>query len=182
MKTPINLSDSELERFAGEEWMKVRNYLRQKYDLPEDDCRDIYQESLLTLYENIQNGKLTELTASLSCYFISICRNKALEHLRRQTREETVVSPIDYEKVETIIDLDDTPRRDEVQRLVRKVVEQLPEPCAGILWGFYRDGLSLSEIAMTLGYSGANTVKVLKHRCINHFNKRFREMYSRYYD
>ena len=51
--------------------MKVRNYLRQKYDLPEDDCRDIYQESLLTLYENIQNGKLTELTASLSCYFIS---------------------------------------------------------------------------------------------------------------
>lgn len=44
------------------------------------------------LYNNIQAGKLDEMTASLSTYFMSICKNKALEHLRGSARSLNIDS------------------------------------------------------------------------------------------
>lgn len=176
------ISDSELERFARDQWVKARNYLSAHFSMPEEDCRDIYQDSLVVLWENIRNGKLTELTASLSCYFISICRNKALELTRKQIKEESIRVSYDSERIDAILELDDTPARQERERVIRRIVKVLPEPCAAILWGFYRDGMSMSQLAVMLGYSGADTVKTMKYRCVGHFKKRFNEIKNKFYN
>lgn len=44
------------------------------------------------LYNNIRAGKLDKMTASLSTYFMSICKNKALEHLRGSAKSMNVDS------------------------------------------------------------------------------------------
>lgn len=62
------------------------------------------------------------------------------------------------------------------EALVRDIVKDLPSPCNELLWGFYRDGLSMKELAERYGYSNENTVKVTKHRCCDKFKKRFTEM------
>ncbi|HCY73053.1 MAG TPA: hypothetical protein DHU75_02705, partial [Rikenellaceae bacterium] len=82
MSQPITFDDATLNRFATAEWSKALHYLSKSYGLSPDDCKDVFQESFLTLYNNVADGKLTKLTSSLSTYFMGICRNKALELLR----------------------------------------------------------------------------------------------------
>ena len=71
---------------------------------------------------------------------------------------------------------EDTIAVERKESLVRDIVRNLPSPCNELLWGFYRDGLSMKEIAERYGYSSENTAKVTKHRCCDKFKKRFSEM------
>lgn len=70
---PINLN-----YFASEQWVRTLGFLRKHFNLSDDDCKDVFQESFIILYDQICAGKLDELTSSLSTYFLAICRNKAL--------------------------------------------------------------------------------------------------------
>lgn len=63
---------SQLNRFASAQWEKALAFLQNRFKIPEDDCKDIFQEAFIVLYNNIQAGKLDEMTASLSTYFLSI--------------------------------------------------------------------------------------------------------------
>ena len=66
MAQKIPLQGTELNRFIAEERNKVLSYLRKKFSLSDDDLNDIYQESSVALFLNIQEGKLTNLTCTLS--------------------------------------------------------------------------------------------------------------------
>ena len=47
-----------LEEFAKTQKDKSIAYLRKQFSLSFDDCEDIFQEAFITLYHNIQEGKL----------------------------------------------------------------------------------------------------------------------------
>ena len=61
------------------------------------------------------------------------------------------------------------------EALVRNIVRDLPSPCDELLWGYYRDGFSMKDLAEKLNYASENTVKVTKHRCCEKFRNRFKE-------
>ena len=176
-------NDRELNVFASKEGPKVLNFLRNRFGIEEDDCKDIFQESFIILYTNIQNGKLHEMTASLSTYFMSICKNKALEFLRGSSRSVNVDSEmslslmdgeIKTEKIEALLALDEGDSALEAQKeeLVQSIVKDLPSPCNELLWGFYRDNLSMKSLAEMFNYSSESSVKVTKHRCCEKFRDR----------
>lgn len=140
-------NERELNAFASKEWPKVLNFLKNRFGIEEDDCKDIFQESFIILYTNIQSGKLQELTASLSTYFTSICKNKALEFLRGSARSVNVDSEMSLslmdgevktEKIEALLALDEGDSALEAQKeeLVQSIVKDLPSPCNELLWGF----------------------------------------------
>lgn len=56
----------------------------REFSLREYDAVEIYQESFVALYENVKNGKLTHLTASLKSYLFQIGRYKMLNRHRRE--------------------------------------------------------------------------------------------------
>lgn len=182
--------DSEaLERFASREWGKALAFLRRRYGLSDDDCKDIFQESFIALYENIRNGRLEGMTASLSTYFLSICRNKAMRFLRDSAKrwnahcEDSLAltdGELQEEKIEELLAYDDDADDEAIvcrkQRLVRAVVKELPGACGELLWGFYRDGLSMRTLAEMLGYRSESVAKVTKHRCCEKFRKRYDEL------
>lgn len=180
-------NDRELNVFASKEGPKVLNFLRNRFGIEEDDCKDIFQESFIILYTNIQNGKLHEMTASLSTYFMSICKNKALEFLRGSSRSVNVDSEmslslmdgeIKTEKIEALLALDEGDSALEAQKeeLVQSIVKDLPSPCNELLWGFYRDNLSMKSLAEMFNYSSESSVKVTKHRCCEKFRARYNEL------
>lgn len=180
-------NERELNAFASKEWPKVLNFLRNRFCIDEDDCKDIFQESFIILYTNIQNGKLHEMTASLSTYFMSICKNKALEFLRGYSRSVNVdcemsLSLMDgvikTEKIEALLALDegDSALEDQKEELVQSIVKDLPSPCNELLWGFYRDNLSMKSLAEIFNYSSEGSVKVTKHRCCEKFRTRYNEL------
>ncbi len=53
---------------------KFCSYFRTKYNKDEDYVVDLFQDSFMAVYNNIQSGKLTEgnLTSSLQTYFMSV--------------------------------------------------------------------------------------------------------------
>ena len=173
-----------LNRFASAEWEKALGYLHKSFGLSRDDCQDVFQESFMTLYQNINDGVLVELTSSLSTYFMSICINKAREMMRSIQKlavvdDEMSLSLMDgdfkEDKLDAVLALDDSENVDERQKLVNQIVNDLPSPCNELLWGFYRDGLSMKALAEMFNYS-EGSVKVTKHRCCEKFRARYQEM------
>lgn len=188
MENKNNIYDiNDLNRFASSQWSKALAFLKNRFGIDEDDCKDIFQESFIVLYNNIQAGKLDNMTASLSTYFMSICRNKALEMLRGSAKSVNVDSEmslslmdgeVQSEKIEALLALDNGDEAIEAQKeeLVRTIVKDLPSPCNELLWGFYRDNLSMKSLAEMFNYSSEGVVKVTKHRCCEKFRARYNEL------
>ena len=181
---PNKYNESVLNRFASAEWL---NFLRNRYGIDEDDCKDIFQESFIILYSHIRSGKLYEMTASLSTYFTSICKNKALEFLRGSSRSVNIDNEMSLslmdgevksEKIEALLALDEGDSALEAlkEELVRTIVKDLPSPCNELLWGFYRDNLSMKVLAGMFNYSSESSAKVTKHRCCEKFRAKYNEL------
>ena len=185
-------SQSRLNKFASEQWEKTLAFLQGHYSLSRPDCEDIFQEAFLILHNNIVEGKLVNLTASLATYFNGICRNKAYEYLRNAGKElnivdeypETTKDEFEDERIDRILALEDDSEQVEMRKsaLVRQIVKNLPEPCNSLLWGFYRDGFSMKTLASMLNYSSESSVKVTKHRCCDKFKTRYSEIVAKLFD
>lgn len=175
-----------IEQFRSSQREKVLAYMQGKFSISSEDGEDIFQEAFITLYNNILEGKLEKLTSSLSTYFIGICNNKAREFLR----EKNKVVNLSYDpgikeqnaflddKVESILTLesDNDIARQKKEKIVRNIVRDLPSPCNELLWGFYRDGLSMKQLAEKFDYKSESSVKVTKHRCCEKFRVRFNKL------
>ena len=184
-------NERKLEKFAKEQWQKTRAYLISRYSLSEDECADVFQDSLVILWKNINENKVDskDLGLSSSTYFMTICRNKTMELLRSKSKYVTTPYEInpnkdhhDYQEdqVERILSLEDA--RENVQKekeaLVRDIVKNLPSPCNELLWGYYGDGHSMKMLAEMFNYASENAVKVTKHRCCEKFRVRYSESKS----
>ena len=188
MTIPLPIySERQLNEFAKKEWEKTLAYLRKQFGLSEDECKDIFQEAFIVLHRNNIEGKLNNMTASISTYFNGICRNKAYETLRRNGKSihvedevslDILNAEIQADKIDALIGLenDDSTFQERKEALVRQIVRQLPPPCDELLWGFFRDNFSMKTLAQMFNYSSENSVKVTKHRCQNKFRDRFNEL------
>lgn len=177
-------SEKILNRFAEKEWGKVQAFLKKTYSLSEVDCEDIFQESFIILMKNVKEGKLSNMSSSLSTYFMGICRNKAREVLRGKSHGVSVgddstldaLNDIRDEKLQDLLTLDPNMSLiEQKEAITRQIVHDLPKPCNELLWGFFRDNYSLQALAdmlnKTVGY-----VKVTKHRCQEKFRKRYGDL------
>ncbi len=181
-------SQNVLNKFAATQWEKVLTYLQSQFQLERTDCEDIFQESFIILYNQVVEGKISELSCSLSTYFISICRNKAHEHLRTAATKDALledsficVEEADYrmDMIDKILAMEDNNDDERMTRkkasLVRQIVKDLPSPCNELLWAFYRDGISMKTMATMFNYKSESAVKVTKHRCCEKFKTRYEE-------
>ena len=162
------------------------------YSLHEADFEDIVYDAMITTYENKEKGKLKIelLRCELSTYLTRVCIYKANEKLRKNKRF------VDYKKAFTnenstgkingkLIKQADRILgycqeseyiQKETQLKVCEIVRNLPEPCYTILWFFYWEGLSLKELAEKTDKASESAVKVTKHRCMEKFGKRLKEI------
>ena len=140
------------------------NYLLSRYDqLRVEDAEDIYQESFVALYENVQSGRLSKLSSSLFTYLLRIGINKSNDlfksaNVRLQERGE-----FDWEKADNLFATEEI---DTNKELVYKVVENIENPCRDLLFGYYYDRLTMAALADSLGYKDADSVKAIKYKCI----------------
>lgn len=135
-----------------------------KYGISEEDAIEIYQESIIALFENAVSGKLTELTSSVKTYVFSIGKYKVMEHLRASKKTTSLESfhlHDDYETIEikeTILT--------EKQKLLKLNFSKLGARCQNILEQFYLFGKTIAEIKAFENYENENTVKAQKSRCL----------------
>lgn len=181
--------DKVLNLFFEEQRSKILVILKNRLALSSDDAEDIYQEACIALYQNIQSGKLTELTSSLSTYFTSICLNKGKKLVDRRPDtisfdgaiENTEGDEYSTAQIEMILGLGDgiSP---EQRSTMRDIVQDLPSPCEEILWSYYGDGLQMKEIADLIGFNGPDSVKSKKSQCMSKLKERFMRIIKEFYE
>jgi RNA polymerase sigma factor (sigma-70 family) len=140
------------------------NWISAHYTCTREEAQDIYQASIITLYENIHSEKLLHLNGTIKTYLFAIGKNKAME-LRRHEKKINTHSDVEEIELEDIKDWEkDKRERDLV--LVERSLKKLGEPCKTMLELYYLHGMGLEELAKHLNYRNANTIKNLKCRCL----------------
>lgn len=142
----------------------------------EEDIADIYQETIISLYENVQNGKLKKLTSTLKSYVFAIGKFKIYKHMdkTRKLYHEGQIMHISEE-----MQLFETDALEEQRQVLRKSWKQLGNKCQQILELFYYKGMTLDEIQEVLQYASKDVLKSQKHRCMAQLKELARERYEK---
>jgi RNA polymerase sigma factor (sigma-70 family) len=104
----------------------------------QDDVSDVFQDTIIALYNQITSDTLT-LTTDLKGYFFGIARNVWSAQLRKKQR--TVELEIDLPDEDDPEDSDPA-----LERIVARVFEQL-KPDQQLILKLFSEGLSYEEIA-----------------------------------
>ncbi len=133
------------------------------YQCDKEEARDIYQASIITLYDNIINEKLKQLNGSVKTYLFAIGKNKIME-LRRADKKFDLTQEVHR------IDIEDEPdnekQKEKQLEIVQRCLEKLGEPCRTMLELYYYHDTGLDKLAEMLDYKNGDTVKNLKSRCL----------------
>lgn len=148
---------------------KVKQFVLQNSG-SEEDAKDIYQETFLAVWRNIQLDKFQpENETSLDGYIYQVARNKWLDQLRSAKRKKTVSLVEENNKI-----VEENLLTDEslaYLETVKKQYRQLGEQCKELLHLFYFKRKSMKDIATFFSWTEA-TAKNNKYRCL----EKLREM------
>ena len=193
MGKEITLDNNELNRFISDEQGKVVSYLRKTFSVSDDDLNDIYQESSTALFLNIRDGKLSNLTSSLSTYFLRVCINQTLKFIGKKQKvvplfNDNALTNKDAFRPDKIDELYQLCTEDEeaekvtrLEKIVQSIIESMQDTCKNIFKGYYWDNLTTGTIADMYGFSNANSVKTQKYKCLQKFRSKYNELMNRIY-
>jgi len=139
------------------------NFIRQQYQLSDDICLEIFQQSVVKFYHNIHDGKLVELTSQLSTYLNSISKNLARMYLREKQKTKS------QEEFPILMYHDELEAKEEMESkitMMEEAFKELSEACKKLLTLFYYKKMSMSEIMIKLNYNSADSVKTQKYKCV----------------
>lgn len=193
MAKEITLQNTELNRFIADEKNKVLAYLRKTFSVSDDDLSDIYQESSVALFTNIRDGKLSNLTSTLSTYFLRICINQTLKFMGKQKKvvplfDDSKLTNKDSfrpDKIDELYQLctedEDAEKVSRSEKIVQSIIESMPDTCKNVFQGYYWNNLTTATIADMYGFSNANSVKTQKYKCLQKFRTKYNELMNKIY-
>ncbi len=137
----------------------------------EDDAKDIFQESVIVLYDKVKSGNF-ELNSKLKTFIYSVCRRLWLKRLSQLSRNAGSVK--DYEEVLPVEqDLERHEEKDLQFKQMEKALIHLGEPCKTIIEDFYINNKSMQDICAKFGYTNADNAKNQKYKCLQRLKKLF---------
>ena len=193
MAKEITLRNMELNRFIAEERNKVLAYLRKNFSVSDDDLSDIYQESSVAMFMNIRDGKITNLTSTLSTYFLRICINQTLKFMGKKKKvlplfDDSRLTNKDSfrpDKIDELYQLcteeEEAEKVSRSEKIVQSIIESMPDTCKIVFQGYYWDNLTTTTIADMFGFANANSVKTQKYKCLQKFRSKYNELINRIY-
>jgi RNA polymerase sigma-70 factor (ECF subfamily) len=152
-----NLYEMHRGRFFG--------YIRKVFNKDDDYIADLYQDSCVVLWQNIQKGKIAPetLTSSIETYIIGVAKYTLMA---RDRRYKEILSDCELSSFAPAVD--EEALRNEIERdeVIQSVVNKMGEPCCTLLDKFYWEELSGEEIADLMNYKNTDTVKTQKYKCM----------------
>jgi len=137
----------------------------------EDDAKDIFQESVIVLYNKIKSGNF-QLSSKLKTFIYSVCRRLWLKRLTQKNKTDRNIK--DFEEVIPVDeDLDYHLQKDQQFRQMEEALILLGEPCKTIIEDYYIKDSSMHEICEKFGYTNTDNVKNQKYKCLQRLKKLF---------
>ena len=138
------------------------------FSISEEDIADVYQETVISFYENIQKGKLNQLTSSLKTYLFAIGKFKIYKQANKsEINYNDAVVFYANEEIKTF----EIAVSNKRQKILKKAFNSLGDKCKIVLELYYYEGLTLDEIQNYLKYSSKDVLKSQKSRCLKQLKK-----------
>lgn len=142
----------------------------------EDEADDIFQESMVVLFEKSRMSDF-ELSCTVGTYLFSISRHLWLKKLRDQQRKPLKthedMGQLDGGSENFLDDLKIHMEREEHYENLQSALEQIGEPCRSLLKAFYNENKTMGAIALDFGYTNAENAKTQKYKCLMRLKKIF---------
>lgn len=142
----------------------------------DSDADDIFQESLLVVYEKAKSPEFC-LTCKLSTYLFAVSKRLWYKKLERSANfynldteegEEEQLYGHSYDG-----DVQEHWEKEAQFEQLNQSLDQLGEPCAALLKAFYIDKKNMQEIAEAFKYTNAENAKTQKYKCLTRLKKIF---------
>ena len=180
-----NNEKSLLQGLAKNDKRAVENIYKDNYNIVQalvvnnngtaEDAKDIFQETMIVLYEKVQSGSF-ELNCQIKTFIYSVSRRLWLKRLIHHNRFSL------SEGHEEIVSVDDEVEEHEKRNtefsMMEKAMSGLGEPCKSLLEAFYLQKKSMQEIATSFGYTNAENAKNQKYKCLVRLKKLFFSQYK----
>ena len=126
------------------------------------DAEDLVQTTLIKVYRNVGRYKARW---TVRTWIFAIARRGLIDHYRKTAAPhrnpgslEDAPEPVDVRVPGQHLD-----EQEQAEALWQEAERLLPEPQSTALWLHYREGMSVKEVAQSMGRSAVD-VKVLMHR------------------
>ncbi len=167
-------SDDVLQQVYEANRGKFLNFAK-RYNLPEDDIVDAYQEAYIVFYDNVMNGKIQSFTSSISTYIIGIGKYIIYDMLKK--KKKTIQPNFDISNLDSGTESFDhleieTRTLSREQQLLYKHFNTLGQKCKELLELFYYRGFTIKDILEHTEYGSENVVKSAKSRCMKTLKER----------
>jgi len=140
----------------------------------EQAAQDIYQETVIVLYENVQKQGF-ELNCQLQTYIYSVAKRLWLKQLKKNGKTFLFKEDEENEVVDVNEDMSRHEEKENDLEKMNKSLQELGEPCATLMKDFYVYKLNMDEIAEKFGYTNADNAKNQKYKCLQRLKKYFFE-------
>ena len=141
-----------------------------------DDAKDIFQEAMIVLYENVRSDSF-ELNCQIKTYLYSVSRRLWLKKLLSQSRL-IIAEEADQDLVSVDDEVEDHEKLNVEFNMMEKAINSLGEPCKSLLEAFYLKKKSMQEIAASFGYTNPENAKNQKYKCLMRLKKLFFSKYK----
>jgi RNA polymerase sigma factor (sigma-70 family) len=136
-----------------------------------DDAKDIFQETMIVLYERVRSGTF-ELNCLIKTYVYSVSRRLWLKRLQQMNRYAPSLDGL-HETVPVEEEIEEHERTNSEFEMMNKAIGSLGEPCKSLLEAYYLEKKSMQEIALSFGYTNAENAKNQKYKCLMRLKKIF---------
>jgi len=137
-----------------------------------EDAKDVFQEAMIVVFQNIRKDKDFQLESSLKTYIYSIARIIWIKHLKKIKANISQITEneeyIEFEEPQPFQEYDFK------YALYQKVFLELPKDCQQIL-KLSNKNWSIKEIATKMGLKSENYVSKRKHYCKEYLIRLIRE-------
>ena len=160
--------DKALKKLYAQSREPCRSWLIKNYKISAEDATEIFQISVVILYENICSGKLQKLNSNINTYLHAIAKNKVMELRRRyQKIDRQENSKFLFSKY--LINESQIEEKNDLESKIEtcnQFLNEIGDPCKTLLRLFYFGKRSMTQITNEMGYKNTDTTKNQKYKCL----------------
>ncbi len=136
----------------------------RNFSCSEEEAKDVFQEVMIGLFQNIRSGKVNTLSSDLKTYLWAIGKNHLLNLLKKNKKLVTLSSSTDINNLDQSYNImtkkeDDDHNHEQVRRHLSLLEEKEQQ----ILRLYYIEKLPMTTIAELMGYKNADVAKKRKY-------------------
>ena len=169
-----NASERVMRQIYEENRSKFLSFAR-KYNLSDEENKDIYQDAYIIIYDNVVKGKVNDLSGSVGGYLFGVGKNLILKKMRDNKKHNEVPFELSVAmkagELGSEFEFNDEVASPRQAQMIYQL-DALGEKCQELIRSYYYKGLSIKEIMNNENYASENVVKSAKSRCLKLLKER----------